>query len=135
MSEVDVSTAEGRTRIDKWLWAARFFKTRSLAADAIDSGKVLLNTERCKPARALRVGDELQIRTPGAQFTVLVVELSQQRGSAPQAARLYRETDESIKARVEERMSRHNVHPEANLKGRPTKRTRRQLYKVRGETL
>jgi ribosome-associated heat shock protein Hsp15 len=129
-----MTTDDGRTRIDKWLWAARFFKTRSLAANAVESGKVLLHGERCKPARALKPGDELQVRTPSGQFTVLVIGLSDRRGSAPQAALLYQETEASKQARENERMSRANSHPEASLKGRPTKRNRRLLHKLREDS-
>ena len=78
-----ISTEPGaRLRIDKWLWAARFYKTRSIAAEAVESGKVLVNGARAKPARTLKVGDELQVRTPGADYTVHVAVLSSRRGSA-----------------------------------------------------
>jgi ribosome-associated heat shock protein Hsp15 len=122
---------DARTRIDKWLWAARFFKTRSLAADAVDSGKVLLNGARVKPAKAVKVGDELMVRTPVFEYTVHVLELSDKRGSATIAARLYCETDES---RGKREAARHDTarEPSAGIRGRPTKRDRRQLHKVRG---
>ena len=121
-----------RTRIDKWLWAARFFKTRSLAADAVDSGKVLINGAKIKPARALKVGEALEIRTPGALYVVHVKALSAKRGPAAQAALLYEETEPSKQARAQARLE-HTAHPDAYIKGRPTKRVRRVLHKVRGQ--
>src|SRR5688572_20312769 len=99
MVEKDDSLKDSRTRIDKWLWAARFFKTRSLAADAVDGGKVLLNGARVKPSKALKVGDELMVRTPVFEYTLHVVELSDRRGPATIAAKLYAETEESRRKR------------------------------------
>src|SRR3954463_13686781 len=90
---------EDRTRIDKWLWAARFYKTRSIAAEAVDSGKVLVSGARVKPARALKLGDQLEIRTPGAVYVVHIKALSAKRGPAAQAATLYDENEESKPAR------------------------------------
>ena len=87
-----MSADEERIRLDKWLWAARFFKTRSIAAHAVDSGKVLVNGAGVKPARALKVGDELRIRTPSSEFIVLVQQLGARRGAAVDAARLFAET-------------------------------------------
>jgi ribosome-associated heat shock protein Hsp15 len=124
--------ASERVRIDKWLWAARFFKTRSLAADAVESAKVLLSGARIKPARALKLGDELEIRTPGALYVVRVKLLSEKRGPAAQAALLYEETEQSKQARAQARQD-HTAHPDAYIKGRPTKRVRRVLHKVRGQ--
>jgi ribosome-associated heat shock protein Hsp15 len=121
-----------RTRIDKWLWAARFFKTRSIAADAVDSGRILVNGAKVKPARALKLDDQLEIRTLGALYVVHVKELSAQRGPAAQAARLYEETEQSKQARAQASLE-HVAHPDAYSKGRPTKRVRRVLHKVRGQ--
>jgi ribosome-associated heat shock protein Hsp15 len=132
MSIPDHGSDESRTRIDKWLWAARFFKTRSLAADAVDSGKVLLNGARVKPSKALKVGDELFVRTPGFEYTLHVVELSERRGSAAIAAKLFAETDESRRKREAARQDGSARDPGA-ARGRPTKRDRRQLHKVRGD--
>ena len=126
-------TDEDKLRVDKWLWAARFFKTRSIAADAVEGGKVLVNGSRVKPARALKLGDELQIRTLGADYTVHVAALSPRRGPAAEAAKLYRETDQSKRQREEAKLLRTDVHPDAYIKGRPTKRFRRQLHKFRGD--
>jgi ribosome-associated heat shock protein Hsp15 len=129
---MNTSESANRVRIDKWLWAARFFKTRSLAADAVDSGKVLLNGARVKPSKALKVGDELFVRTPVFEYTLHVVELSDKRGSATIAARLFAETDESRRKREAARQDAAR-EPGAAIRGRPTKRDRRQLHKVRGD--
>jgi ribosome-associated heat shock protein Hsp15 len=130
-----MSTDDDRVRIDKWLWAARFFKTRSIAAGAVESGKVLVNGARVKPARALKIRDELRIRTPSAEFTVLVQELSTRRSSPANAAKLFTETDDSRRRREEAKLLRIEPHPEAHASGRPTKRTRRMIQKLRGELL
>jgi ribosome-associated heat shock protein Hsp15 len=115
-------------RIDKWLWAARFFKTRSLAAQAVDSGKVYLNGERCKPAREIRVGDALRVRAGEAEWEAAVRGLSDKRGPASVAQTLYEETAES-RARREEQAALRKLtrEPARDIKGRPTKRNRRQL--------
>ena len=123
---------EARTRIDKWLWAARFFKTRSLAAEAVEAGRVLVGAARVKPARALKVGEELTIQTPSAIFIVRVRGLDDKRGPAARAALLFEETEQSREARAQAR-AEHARHPDASLRGRPTKRNRRALHKVRGE--
>ena len=120
-------------RVDKWLWAARFYKTRSIAADAVDSGKVTVNGGRVKPARALKLGDNLTIRTPGADYVVLVIALSARRGSATEAATLYSETEDSKRQREHARLTRSEWHPDPRTRGRPTKRARRQLRRFRGE--
>lgn len=126
-------SGDERIRVDKWLWAARFFKTRSLAADAVESGKVLLNGARIKPAKGLHVGDELQIRTPGADYTVQVTTLSDKRGSAALAALLFQETAESRARREAARASRPPRDPSSFIQGRPTKRARRQLDRLRDD--
>lgn len=120
-------------RIDKWLWAARFYKTRSLAAQAVDSGKVSLNGERCKPAKELKVADELRIRTGEIEWQVHVRELSDRRGPANVAQTLYEETEES-RGRREERVAlrKLNKEPAREIKGRPTKRDRRALSRWQG---
>lgn len=124
-------SGEERTRIDKWLWAARFFKTRSLAAQAVESGKVSVGGARVKPARVLKLGDELSIQTPSALFVVHVRALDDKRGPASAAARLFEETEQSKAARVQAKLE-HVAHPDASLRGRPTKRNRRALHKARG---
>lgn len=117
-----------RVRIDKWLWAARFFKTRSLAAQAIDSGKVKLNGERVKPAKELKPSDELAIRAGESEWTINVVAISGQRGPAAAAIRLYAETEAS-RARREEAIAvrKLRIGPIREESGRPTKRDRRLI--------
>ena len=123
-------TVETAVRIDKWLWAARFFKTRSAAQAAIEGGKVKLNGERTKPAKDLRTGDRLLIHIGLYDWHITVVKLSSQRGSAPVARLLYEEDDASRTAR-EEAIAKRRVtfEPAAARKGegRPTKRDRRDL--------
>ncbi|KAB2308376.1 RNA-binding S4 domain-containing protein [Betaproteobacteria bacterium SCN2] len=115
-------------RLDKWLWAARFFKTRSLAAQAVDSGKVHWNGERCKPAREIRVNDNLRVRAGETEWEIIVRGLSDRRGPASVAQTLYEETAAS-KTRREEQAARRRLarEPAHDIKGRPTKRDRRQL--------
>ncbi len=120
------------TRIDKWLWAARFFKTRSLASDAVERGRVKLNEERCKPARNLKPGDLLDIDNGSTEWQVRVVALSDQRGPAPVARQLYEETPESLQRREQEAERRRLfAEPADGIRGRPTKRDRRQLDRSR----
>jgi ribosome-associated heat shock protein Hsp15 len=121
-------------RIDKWLWAARFFKTRGLAQDAIDNGRVLVGGERIKAARTLRVGEQVSVRVEATVRQVVVRELSEQRGPAPVAQRLYEETPESIVAREAAREQRALMgEPARAIQGRPTKRDRRAIERARGE--
>lgn len=131
MSTVLADTeCNGNIRIDKWLWAARFWKTRSLAADAVAGGKVKLNGERVKAAKSVRVGDELSIRVGPYEYVVHVLGLSGRRGPAAEAALLYEETAQSKTARDElaARLSADRTH-DAHEKGRPTKRARRQIIR------
>jgi ribosome-associated heat shock protein Hsp15 len=118
----------GRQRIDKWLWAARFFKTRSLAAAAVDGGRVKWNGQNVKPARELKPGDEIDIVAGETRWTVVVRGLNGQRRPAPEARLLYEETAESAarRQRLEEIRKLAPV-PGANLKGRPTKKAGRQI--------
>jgi len=114
-------------RIDKWLFAARFFKTRSLAAEAIERGRVTLNDHRVKSAKVVVVGDMLTIRIGNVQYVIKVLALSNQRGSATQAQQLYSETDESRQQR-EMLAARMKAQPQPFFsKGRPTKRDRREM--------
>ena len=118
-------------RIDKWLWAARFFKTRSLAADAIESGKVYLNDVRIKPAKLVAVGDMLKIRAGHYQYGVEVLALSNRRGSATIAQQLYRETDQSRQQReIIDTQIKAQPQPFYS-KGRPTKRDRREIERFK----
>ena len=120
-------------RVDKWLWAARFFKTRSLASDAVSGGKVKVNGTAIKPARDIKVGDRLDIVNSETRWEVIVQALSDKRGPAPEARLLYAETPESIAAREAARDSRQFVQdPAADIHGRPTKRDRRQLGRFSG---
>jgi ribosome-associated heat shock protein Hsp15 len=115
-------------RIDKWLWAARFFKTRSLATDAVDSGKVRLNGDRVKPARSVKIGDTLEIDNGATERQVMVRNLSDVRGSASVAQALYAETNASLAKRQKEvEQKKYFREPGTTIKGRPTKRDRRQL--------
>jgi ribosome-associated heat shock protein Hsp15 len=118
-----------RVRLDNWLWAARFFKTRSQASEAVDGGKVELNGGRAKPAKEVRVGDELRIRLGPYEHHVVVRGLSDKRGPASVAQALFEETAESIAAREKLRED-HRLAPALFVyeeKGRPTKKDRRAL--------
>lgn len=121
-----------RLRIDKWLWAARFFKTRSLAQDAVEGGKVRLNGDRVKPSREVKVGDTIIVQVGELSWTVSVLGLSDRRGPAPVARELYREDEESQAARQKQIETRQWVaDPGSAIKGRPTKRDRRLIHRFR----
>ncbi|MBL8486820.1 MAG: RNA-binding S4 domain-containing protein [Rhodocyclaceae bacterium] len=125
--------AGGGQRLDKWLWAARFFKTRSLAAAAVEGGKVKWNGHAAKPARLVRPGDLLEIGAPAGTFEVTVRALNEQRRPAPEARALYEETPEGLAARERERELRALAPaPGAGLRGRPTKRDGRLIRGFRG---
>ena len=111
-------------RLDKWLWAARFFKTRTLAVEAITGGRVSVNDDRAKPAKEIKVGDKLAIRRPPFEHIVVVKALSDKRGSATIAAALFEETEES-RARRTVLAAEMKSLPQPRFKGRPTKKTRR----------
>ncbi len=115
-------------RLDKWLWAARFFKTRSLAVEAIGGGRVSVNGERAKPAKELKAGDAVSIRRPPFEFAVVVRALSDKRNSATIAATLYEETEES-RARRAMLAAEMKSLPQPRFTGRPTKKTRRDYEK------
>jgi ribosome-associated heat shock protein Hsp15 len=119
-------------RLDKWLWCARFYKTRSLAVEEIGKGRVQVNQQNAKAARELRVGDTVQLRQGPVQRTVQVRALSPQRGPAPVAQQLYEETQESISTRLQAAEQRRLApEPAASLhEGRPTKRDRREIERV-----
>jgi ribosome-associated heat shock protein Hsp15 len=120
-------------RLDKWLWAARFFKTRGLAQEAIAAGRVKLHEERTKPAHALKVGDPLEVRIGDCVWQVRVAALSDKRGPAAQARQLYVESEAS-RAERERRadLRRWGADPAAGRKGRPTKRDRRKIEDFTG---
>jgi ribosome-associated heat shock protein Hsp15 len=133
MRNVDGVPEADRVRIDKWLWAARFFKTRSIAAEAIAGGKVEVNGDRVKPARMLQAGDEVRVRLGPYEHVVIVQGLSERRGPATTAATLYQETDASVAARARH-AEQLRLAPAAFVyeeKGRPTKRDRRDLERFR----
>ncbi|MGD8925881.1 MAG: S4 domain-containing protein [Thioalkalispiraceae bacterium] len=122
-------------RLDKWLWAARFYKTRSMASDAVNGGHVHVNGQRCKSSRSVQIGDQIRITKGSLVFTIIVKNLSEKRGTARQAAELYTETQESIEKRELTRLQRkaHNManpHPVR----KPDKRQRRQLKAWQGKT-
>jgi ribosome-associated heat shock protein Hsp15 len=134
MAHRDDPTAENELRLDKWLWAARFFKTRSVAAEAIGGGKVHVNGQRVKPARAVRLGDRLEIQRGEERFEVVVQMINDRRRPAVEAQALYQETPESIERRerlAEERRLRQVARAESG--GRPSKRDRRRLRDVLGK--
>ncbi|WP_455223261.1 RNA-binding S4 domain-containing protein [Kaarinaea lacus] len=127
-SSRDIQSAKQTLRIDKWLWAARFFKTRSLASDAVKTGKVLVNGEKIKPSKEVTIGDTLTIKQFYFSKTVTILELSTRRGPATFAATLYQETPESIinRERLREIQQAQPAVRRAG-QGRPTKRERRQI--------
>ncbi len=121
-------------RIDKWLWAARFYKTRSLAQQAVEAGKVRLNGERVKPAKDVRVNDRLDLNLAAQDWTITVRALSDKRGPASVAQTLYEESDASRARRAEQTALRKlAAEPALERHGRPTKRERRQLDRWRQE--
>jgi len=128
-------TSPQKVRLDKWLWAARFFKTRSLAAEAIAAGKVLVAGDRAKPAKLLQEGDEVRVRLGRYEHTLHVRGLSERRGPATVAATLYEETADSIaaRARLAEQLRMAPAAFVYEEKGRPTKRDRRELDRFREE--
>ena len=119
-------------RTDKWLWAARFFKTRSQAARACALGRIEVGGQAAKPAREVHVGDILQVKTAGGDFEVEVLGLSETRGPAAVAQTLYRETDASRERRLRLEAERKAMPKFEPTKGKPSKRDRRQIARVRG---
>ncbi len=114
------------TRVDKWLWAARFFKTRQLAVDAIAAGRVEINGERVKPAKTIKSGDRLVLRKPPLEYDLIVIAVVEKRGSATIARTLFTESAESIEARAKI-VAELREMPEPLFRGRPTKRDRRAI--------
>lgn len=120
-----------RLRIDKWLWAARFFKTRTLAAQAVDQGRVRAGGERIKPAHVLRIGETIEVQLRESRIEIVVVALSSVRGPASQAQLLYEETSSSAARRQAQEQARRDApEPTRQLRGRPTKRDGRALRRV-----
>ena len=127
-----VSALPPRVRIDRWLWAARFFKTRSLAADAIQAGHVEINQARAKAAKDVGPGDVIDLTAGEQRWTVVVRDVEERRGPASRARELYEETPDS-RARRERQRAEHRLAPVpgSDLGGRPTKRDRRRIDRVR----
>lgn len=121
---------DDKVRLDKWLWAARFYKTRALAKTAIESGKVHCRGDRCKPGKEPRIGDEFVLRTGFDERTVVVRALSVVRRGAPEAQTLYEETAESIARREQAAALRKAGALGVTTDGRPTKKQRRQLHQL-----
>ena len=117
-------------RVDKWLWAARFFKTRALAAEAVSGGKIQINGERAKPSRVVRIGDRVGIRRGPSEWTIIVKDASRLRGPAAQAQQLYEETEES-RCQREAAMAQLRLErpPELDFPGRPSKKNRRAIQR------
>lgn len=134
LDESAIMEQENKTRIDKWLWAARFYKTRSLASEAINGGHVHLNGQRIKPSREVKTGDQLVINKPPYSFEITVRGLSARRGSAPQAQQLYEESETSLNRRQqlsEELRILRAAMPSADR--RPDKRDRRRIIQFRNK--
>jgi ribosome-associated heat shock protein Hsp15 len=130
MNDQELEETSEAIRIDKWLWAARFFKTRSLAAAAVAGGKIEVNGARAKPSKFMRLGDKLKIRRGLYEWTVVIKGLAKLRGPAAEAQLLYEETEESIRKR--EAISaqfKFERPPEFNLPGRPSKKDRRAVLR------
>lgn len=126
-------TPADRVRIDRWLWAARFFKTRALAAEAIDGGKVQVNGDRAKRSKLLGVGDSVRVRVGQDEWTLVVQALSERRGPAREARLLYEETEESRTERERLIEARRLGAPTFHFdEGRPSKKDRRSLRRLRG---
>lgn len=133
MSEVAGETGTARMRLDKWLWVARFFKTRSLAAEAIDGGKIKVNGHAVKRARDIQAGDRVDLTLGQDWRTVIIAGLAMQRRPAPEAQALYQETEDSAQRRAAAAEARRlSPAPGAESHGRPTKRARRQIQRFFG---
>ncbi|MBA1188656.1 RNA-binding protein [Pseudomonas entomophila] len=126
------SEEDDKVRLDKWLWAARFYKTRALAKAAIESGKVHCRGERCKPGKEPRVGDHFVLRTGFDERTIVVKALSVVRRGAPEAQTLYEETEDSIRRRQQAADLRKAGALGVTTEGRPTKKQRRQIHQLQG---
>jgi ribosome-associated heat shock protein Hsp15 len=133
LDAVSSGEADDRVRIDKWLWAARFFKTRTLATEAVEGGKVHVNGDRVKAARPLKLGDRLEIRREQELFEVHVTGMADHRGSATVAQTLYKETVASVARRqaLADQRRQAPPPPPPRFKGRPDKKTRRDIDRQR----
>jgi ribosome-associated heat shock protein Hsp15 len=129
-----MDASRDRVRLDKWLWAARLYKTRSLAAQAVDGGKVKLNGDRAKPSKEVKPGDRVELAAGELRWDVSVLAVSARRGPAAEAAKLYAESEESRARRVQMLAARRAaLHPAHDARGRPTKRDRRMIRRFTGE--
>jgi ribosome-associated heat shock protein Hsp15 len=129
---MDARAQDGKVRLDKWLWAARFFKTRALAVEAIEGGKVTLNDERAKRAKGVQPGDVVRIRQGPYEHEIVVRGLSERRGPATEAATLYEETEASRAARERVALAMKSMaHDFAHDRGRPSKKERRDIHRFR----
>jgi len=129
-----MSDGEAKVRLDKWLWAARFFKTRALAGAAVTGGKVHLAGHRIKPSRAVKIDDCFEIQRGFERFEIIVTDISPRRGSAEQAQTLYRETDASVVKRAQEAEKRKLAAlAQPRSEGRPDKKQRRQIHRFSGK--
>lgn len=126
-----MSTDDKRVRLDKWLWAARFYKTRAMATAAVSGGKIDLNGDRSKPAKAVKAGDRMALRIGAYEWDITIVALSDRRGPAPEAQKLYTETQQSQEARraKTELLKAERQSVPIYAKGRPTKKERRHIIK------
>jgi ribosome-associated heat shock protein Hsp15 len=125
-------------RIDKWLWAARFFKTRNLAADAVNGGKVHVNGQRCKPSRDLRVGDVVTITKDQNNWEIRVTDLNKQRRPAKEAVTLYSEDEASVNKRLQQielRKQQQALMPTSERERRPNKKQRRQIHRFKQDSV
>ncbi len=132
MARHDAEADDGKVRLDKWLWAARFFKTRQLAHDALELGRVMVNGERVKASRIVKEGDELLIRQAPVEYHITVLSLSTQRRGAPEARQMYRESEESVTAReatLAMARAEHASFPHGD--GRPSKKARRDIIRFK----
>ncbi|MEO7963644.1 MAG: S4 domain-containing protein [Gemmatimonadaceae bacterium] len=130
---MDDTEDAGRVRLDKWLWAARFFKTRALAAEAVDAGRIEVNDERAKRSKIVQLGDRIRVRRPPTEQVVTVRGMSDSRGPAPVAALLYEENADSIAAREKIAAQLKAIGPSAfRDKGRPSKKERRDIGRWKG---
>jgi ribosome-associated heat shock protein Hsp15 len=126
----DETPSAGRVRTDKWLWAARFFKTRALASDAVEGGKVHVNGDRVKAARPLKPGDRLEIKRGPEAVELVVVALAEQRGPAEVARALYEETEKSVARRLAQAEEQRIPAAGPRFSGRPDKKTRRAITRI-----
>lgn len=133
MKDIGIDEKNEKCRLDKWLWAARFFKTRSIAADAVDGGKVRVDGDRAKPAKEIKIGMLINIRHKDVEIECEVTGLSNVRRGAPEAVLLYKETEASIQKRESAKLTREADHAVRERgAGRPTKRQLREIKKFTG---